>query len=231
MPYSLTWKLAMSRRSQQLMALLESRPVVTLKQIQQALDQASRATVFRYLQKVPYRRSYNHNGGYYARDDSDHYDRYGLWIYDDVFFSRDGSLKMTLRRLIQEAEAGFTHRELRTLLRVQVQFALSTAMREGVIDRASIEGLYVYVHPASDVQAGQLKRRRAQISAAKQPEVTITDTLVIEVLLVLIRHLGAEPGDVVHRLRGYSPPITRAQVDTVFDRYQLAEKKTPVSNS
>ena len=222
----------MSRRSpQQLLALLESRPVVTLEQIQQALDQASRATVFRYLQKIPYRRSYNHNGGYYARDDPDHYDRFGLSAHGDVFFSRDGSLKMTLRLLIHEADTGFTHRELRPLLSVQVQFALSMAMREEAIDRASVAGLYVYVHPAADIQASQLERRRELIRAADQLAVAITDTLVIEVLLVLIRHRGVEPGDVVHHLRGYSPPISLAQVDTIFDPYQLAEKKTTSSSS
>jgi hypothetical protein len=48
--------------------------------------------------------------------------------------------------------------------------------------------------------------------------------VVIEVLLVLIRHLGATPSDVLRVLRGRSPPVGIEQVRAVFSRYDLGEK-------
>ena len=92
--------------------------------MQVALEDASRATAFRYLAQVPYRRSYNHNGRYYALHDRTRYDRFGLWSRGDVHLSIDGSLRATVRRLVHEAEAGATHRELQERLRIRVRTTL-----------------------------------------------------------------------------------------------------------
>jgi hypothetical protein len=52
-------------------------------------------------------------------------------------------------------------------------------------------------------------------------ETELTDAIVIEVLLVLIRHPGSQLAEVVRRLRGHSPPIRAEHVRVVFDRYDL----------
>ncbi len=50
------------RSAQVLLDLLKTKPVVEFQDILTALDGASSSTAFRYLQQVPYRSSYNHNG-------------------------------------------------------------------------------------------------------------------------------------------------------------------------
>lgn len=219
------------RSPQMVSALLESRPVVTFDEIQSTLDKASRATVFRYLKKVPYRRSYNQNGRYYTRHEPCRYDRLGLWAHNGIYFSRDGSLKATVYRFVEEGDAGWTHRELRDLLRVRVQFILVEAVRSRAIDRERMEGVYVYVNKDPVVKAAQLERRRQRIreaaAAADVVALEVAGAVVIQVLLVLLRHRGSEPADVVRRLRGHSPPVSRAHVDAVFARYQLGEKGGP----
>ncbi len=214
-------------RSSQLLALLESKPAVTLGEIRATLT-ASRATAFRYLRQIPYRRSYNHNGRYYTRHDSARYDRHGLLAQEGIYFSRDGSLKATVYRLVREAEAGWTHRELRDLLRVRVQFVLVEGLHEGLMDRHRMEGVYVYVNHDAEIQAAQLEQRRRRIeSGAAAEPIEVSDAVVIQVLLVLIRRPGSQPAEVVRHLRGHAPPIVRAQVDAVFTRYHFGEKGGP----
>jgi hypothetical protein len=70
------------------------------------------------------------------------------------------------------------------------------------------------------VQQAQLTRRREQL-AAQKAEADVTDAIVIEVLLVLIRHPGSQLADVVRRLRGHSPPVNAEHVRVVFGRYDL----------
>jgi len=112
----------MAKRSpEKLLTLFESNQVVEFKDIQGALGNASRATCFRYLQQVPYHRSYNANGRYYTRKDPSRYDRFGLFSYGAILFSRDNTLGETIRRLVWESEAGWTQRELQDVLRVRVQ--------------------------------------------------------------------------------------------------------------
>lgn len=222
----------MSRRSSQLLVnLLGSKTVVALKDMQKALKGASRATVFRYLKQVPYRRSYNRNGCYYTLNDPARYDRFGLFSHEGIHFSRDGGLGATVLILVREAVAGYTQRELKELLRVRVQVILLKAVRDGEIDREKVDAFYVYFHTEPEVRKVQLERRREQIESQKAAE-EATDHIVIQVLLALIRHPGSKVADVVRYLHGHSPPISRQHVVAVFDRYALegiGEKGGPSS--
>jgi hypothetical protein len=204
--------------------LLASTDVVQFKDIQTALDHASRATAFRYLKHVPYQRSYNYNGRYYTRKDSARYDRHGLFSCGDIHFSRDGSVSKTLNRLVRESISGLTARELQALLQVRVQVFLLDAIRHNAVTREQIGGLYTYLHTDSAVRESQLQQRREQVEARESAlaEGLLTDAVIIAVLLTLLHHPEAKAADVVRYLQGHSPPIPMLQVNAVFARYDLA---------
>jgi len=226
----------MAKRSpEKLLTLFESNQVVEFKDIQRALGNASRATCFRYLQQVPYHRSYNSNGRYYTRKDPTRYDRFGLFSYGAILFSRDNTLGETIRRLVWASEAGWTQRELQDVLRVRVQVVLLNTFHQGKVDREKVHGFYVYLHPKPAVRAAQLNRRQECVSLegpAGQGQPELGDAVIIQVLLTLLHHPGAKAADVVRYLRGHSPPITLAQVRVVFARYELDSigKKGGASN-
>ncbi|MCP4409749.1 MAG: hypothetical protein GY807_18800 [Gammaproteobacteria bacterium] len=218
----------MSRRSAQvLLELLKSQSVVEFRDILRALDGASSSTAFRYLQQVPYRSSYNYNGRYYTLYEPSHYDGYGLLHHGDIYFSRDGTLKATVKRLIQESETGFTQHELQELLRVRVQAFLPVLVKAREVERERWGGLYHYFHATPELGQVQRHCRIHRIEAAKESDVEIDDTMIIRVLLVLIRYPGSLSDQVVRHLRGYSPPIVLKQVDAVFARYDIGEKGGP----
>ena len=214
----------MSRRSPDvLVSLLASSSPVTFDQLRQAL-QASRATTFRHLRQIPYLRSYNHNGRFYTRRDPARFDRFGLFSIGDVHFSRDRSLSKTVRRLVSESEDGCTDRELRSLLQVPVHPFLLAAVRRDRARRERLGGVYVYLAngPTGDRQLRARRQRLADRQAALLAA-TLEPQLIIDVLLVLVRHPGALPGEVARRLQHHSPPIRLPQVQAVFDRFELLE--------
>jgi hypothetical protein len=213
------------------MKLFEQKTVVDLATIREALGGVTAMTAFRHMRRVPYRRSYNHNGGYYCLYDPSRCDRMGLWSIGDIQFSKDGSLKATVRRMVCESEVGATHRELADWLRVRVHNTLLSLVHDQEVSREQVEAIYVYLHSEATVRTEQLARRweleeRRRLAAAGPGE-DMDDAIVIRVLLVLIRYPGSGPGDVVRRLRGHSPPVERAQVDLVFAQYGLGEKGGP----
>ncbi len=214
-----------NRTPDMIVQLLQKKDVVTFDEIQNALGSASRATTFRYLKHVPYMRSYNHNGRYYAFRDPACFDRWGLYGQGGILFSRDGKLGNTVKRLVQEAEMGMTQRELQDLLQVRVQVLLLEAVRHNKIRRDLIGKLYLYLHNDSEIGDTQLKKRHVQITnhCLGQDSVIIDDHIIIKVLLVLIRNPDFQPVNVTHALRGHVPPITQAQVIEVFSRYDLDE--------
>jgi hypothetical protein len=219
------YSITMAKRTpEMLLRLFKDKEVLTLDDIKEALDNASRPTTFRYLRQVSYLRSYNHNGRYYTRKDCALFDRFGLYSRGDIHFSCDGTLGDTVKRLVRESQAGWTQRELQELLRVRVQVLLLEAVRQKEIAREAVGGFYLYVHIDPDIGKRQLHRRRERI--AEQPSgkteiVRLDDSAIIQVLLTLIRHPGSRPGDVVRALRGHSPPIGMAQVVEIFTRYTL----------
>ncbi len=211
----------MSARSCEVIAeLLRSTEVVQFEDLQVALNNASRATTFRYLKQVPYQRSYNHNGRYYTRHDPARYDRLGLLSCGNIHFSRDRTVGETIKRLVHESVAGWTSRELQAVLHVRVQVFLLDAVHRATVAREKLGGLYVYVHTDNAVRELQLQRRHEQLSAAVV-ETGVGDEAVIAVLLTLLRRPEAKAGEVVRYLRGHSPLISLQQVDAVFARYDL----------
>ena len=135
-----------SRSTEKLKALLQKETVVDLPAIQQALGAVSIQTAFRYLKLIPYRRSYDHNGRYYTLYEASRFDREGLWSVKGIHFSVDGSLKHTVRRLVYEASAGATHKELHQKLQLRVQNTLLDLWRKAEICRQAPAGFYVYLH-------------------------------------------------------------------------------------
>ena len=208
------------RSPQKLIKLFAKKKVVDLPAIRSALGEASVQTAFRYLKLVPYRRSYNHNGRYYALSRACRFDRFGLWSFQGIHFSVDGSLRNAVRRLVHEAPAGATHSELQRQFQLRVHNTLLELWQKGEIGRESLAGFYLYLHPEDTVRAAQLTRRREQL-AVQQVASEVTDAIVIEVLLILIRYPGSRLAGVVRRLRGHSPPIRAEHVRVVFDRYDL----------
>ena len=216
-----------SRSAQLVVQLLDTRSIAQLPDIKAALGGVSRATAFRYLAQVQYRRSYNCNGRYYSRHDPARYDRLGLWCHQGVCFSRDGTLGATITRLVRESDQGWTHRELQALLHVRVQTFLLEAVASATLAREQVDGSYVYLHVDRAVRQSQLRRRNERIASGKAVVATgalvVDDSIVIQILLVLIRHPGSKAADVVRRLRGHLPPITFEQVRAVFSRYDLED--------
>jgi hypothetical protein len=215
----------LNRSPETLIKLLESSDVVEFKDLQATLGHASRATTFRYLKQIPYHRSYNYNGRYYTRQDPTRYDRFGLFCWKDILFSRDRTLGETVRRLIWESEAGWTQRELQEVLRVRLPVVLLDVFQQGKLARETVNGLYVYLHIDPVVRRAQLGQRQEQIAAVERVvtgrEQEVSDPVAIAILLTLLRHPAATPAEVVRRLRGHCPPIPLAQVQMIFARYEL----------
>jgi len=179
---------------------------------------------------IPYQRSYNCNGRFYTLHDPSRYDRHGLLSLGDAHFSKDGSLRATVKRLALESLTGMTQRELQDMLRVRVQVQLLALLEAGEVYREHFEGLYVYLHTEPEVRKAQLEQRKQRKEALVKSPSKVSDAIIIQVLLVLIRHPGSKEADVARRLKGHSPPITLQQVESVFSRYSLSEKKGAMSS-
>src|SRR5574341_301129 len=104
--------LAPERSRQTLTRLFQRQSIADLATLSAALRTSSRMSVFRRLSVLGYLSSYSHAGRYYTLRDIPQFDPHGLWQYQGVGFSRHGSLKTTVERLVEQSEAGRTHPEV-----------------------------------------------------------------------------------------------------------------------
>lgn len=207
-----------------LRARLQRRPIADLPDLERLLSVSGR-TVFRALQALGYHTSFSHGGRYYTLKGIPAFDTHGLWFYEEVGFSKAGTLRATIERLVQDAPAGYTHEELAPLLRLRVHDTLLDLVEGGLIARESLDDRYVYVGKTKRRGRMQLVERASRPAPLPAPSLPPVDAArVIDVLLAVI-HAPRAGVEVIGRgLRERGLILSDAQVAEVFVRYDLGKK-------
>jgi hypothetical protein len=102
--------------------------IANLDELFHLLDTHSRMSVFRRLKPLGYLSSFTDAGCYYTLQEIPKFDTLGLWFYQDVGFSRAGTLKATTIDIVHFSEAGKTPTELLNLLRLKVANSLHNTL-------------------------------------------------------------------------------------------------------
>lgn len=220
-------------RTRRLEKLFRHAPTATLAELQRSLDSSPR-TALRALGRVGYLTSYSHAGRYYTLSHIPSFDNAGVWFHGDVCFSRHRTLRATVVVLVKQSPAGHTHEELQEVLRLRVHDTLRSLVADKAISRERVTGVYVYLHPDSEVASAQLTRRRQLVAPAVALPATAAARLdplhVIDVLVAVIHAPKEDPHAIAARLRATGLAVSDEQVEAVFAQYGL-EKKTARSRS
>jgi hypothetical protein len=210
---------------------IKSRRVVEMRDLFEAVESTSRMTVFRRLSGVEYLCSYTHAGRYYTLFDIARFDSDGIWFYDDIGFSQNGSLKNTVTYLVDNGDGGKFHSDLERQLRVRVHNVLLDLVRSKQIKRTKFEGQFLYLSSDKARSTKQIEQRDKLSMQLRRIPVFITQPMVIEILAEVIRQSKRHPhaDQVVSALAIRGLPIAKNDVMTVFDHYDI-EKKTPDSH-
>ncbi len=167
--------------------LLQSKKVMSLKQIRHEIPDRPRSSLFRDLKKVELLTSYSHAGQHHALKSMVKFNPNGLWFYEKISFSKYGTLKNTLVQIISNSPAGMTHKELKTLLRIQVQNPLTHLIKTHKLQRRSLPD-QVFVYLDHDVSIAQEQWQKRLELNEKALSVTLpSETIIIDILLEIIR--------------------------------------------
>ena len=211
--------------------LFRKRRVVTMSDLCEAIGSSSRMTVFRRLCQIEYVTSYTHAGRYYTLSDIARFDSDGIWLYEDIGFSQNGSLKNTVSYLVAKSDSGKFHFDLERQLRVRVHNVLLDLVKKKQIERIKFEGQYLYLSRDKEKSTKQLEQRGQLSMRAKRIPVFISESIVIEIMAEVIRQSKRYPraDQVASALAKRGVPIAEKDVIIVFDQYDI-EKKTADSH-
>ena len=205
---------------------IKTRQVVEMKDLCEVVQSTSRMTVFRRLSGIEYLCSYTHAGRYYTLKDIARFDTDGLWFYDSIGFSREGSLKSTINFLVDNCGAGKFHSDLERQLRVRVHNALLDLVRSKLVGRTRFEGKYLYtcVDPARSKE--QIEQRHRLTLGGGHGPLSISESAIIEVLVEVIRQSRKHPDvrKVTSALNEKGIALTIDDVSMICDRYDVEKK-------
>jgi len=187
----------------------------------------SMRSIYRDLASIGYLASYTHAGRYYTLKEIADFDEFGLWFHQDIGFSRAGTLKETVSVLVEAADAGRTHFELESLVRVRVHNTLLGLVAEGRLWRDRIGRSYLYVSADVARRAKQVERRQALLTAMTPVPSALSTEVVIAVLVeALHASAGLAAGSVVAaRLVARGQEVTAEQVERIYAEFRLEPGK------
>jgi len=149
-----------SNRTERVRNLLISNKISSIDRILDAAGTDARMTAIRILRTLDYLSSYSHRGAFYTLREIANFDEVGLWLFDGVRFSLDGSLLNTVVRIVSESISGFTTSELDDILAVETKHAALQAYRRKLIERDSLGGKFLYVSSDASTRRRQLLERQ-----------------------------------------------------------------------
>ena len=159
---------------------LKQHKIATFEQLQTALGNPARCTIFRKLAELKYLSSYSHRGKYYTLRSIARFSSLGLWNYRSVWFSRFGNLLDTAEALVQQSEAGYTAAELKEVLHVKTKHALTQLVRSGRLQREPFDSIYVYLSGEDHTANQQRKAQKVHLKSSSASLMVVNPDLAAE---------------------------------------------------
>jgi len=192
------------------------------------INGCSNMTLFRRLSEHGYFTSYNLNSRYYTIPEVARFDKNGLWSYDQIRFSKYGTLQASIQHFVDHSEMGYSVNELNQLLGVRVSSLLLPLSNKGIITREYYNGwIYFSADPIQREQ--QIERRRVRFTPSQTTKMILPQELddksTIEALVALVKNPEFEPKDVRSYLKARGILVTLAAIRELFEIYDLSKKK------
>ena len=124
--------------------LLLKQSIATIDELKAALGTDTDLTVLRKLKELGYHTSYSHRGRYYTLDEIARFDKLGLWSFEGVWFSKNGTLIRTVEVLVEASEGGYFSFELESILKVSVKDALRKLFENKRLYRERLGNRWLY---------------------------------------------------------------------------------------
>ena len=197
--------------------------VLTLSQVSKTHGCSIR-TVQRQFAELAVFRSYNKNSRYYTLPEIPKFNVHGIWFYQDIFFSKYGDLRQTVKHMILASEDGLSGNEIGNIVNLLPRsFMHHFRDMEGVF-REKHGGVYIYFSNAPTIHERQIIKR-VQTDTVKR----ITDEIAIKILVVYIRYPELSEEELSSILRREQNVEISPSVITNLLSFHGLLKKTPDS--
>ena len=199
--------------------------VLTLQNLSQFLNVSVR-TIQRMIRPLENIRSYDHNGRYFSLAKLAKFNSMGIWEYNNIHFSKFGTLKNTLVAIINNSSQGMDASQIKDVLGMDTRSFLFQYKDVSGIKREKVGNHYIYFSSEQQRFSEQLSNRRQGLASPEQAP--LEGTAAISVLVETIKHPAFTFEQLSKHLSKQGIKIKPEVMRDFFIFYGI-EKKTPGS--
>lgn len=142
---------------ERLQQLFTQRKCWRLEELIRELDYSA-ISVRRFLKNVGYLSSFTHNNKWYTLSSIPLFDKFGLWFYENIGFSKHGNLKKTVLYFIVKSPQGLSAKQLAERLSIPCHAVLNHMYKSGAVARFKSQQALVYLAIDEKTKNRQLTR-------------------------------------------------------------------------
>lgn len=137
-------------------------------------------SIRRFLKQIGYFRSFTHNGKWYTLQSIPHFNKDGIWLHEDIAFSKHGNLTRTIIHMINKSPQGCTAKHLADKLHYSCHAVLTNMYKARLIDRVKFTHEFSYLSTNDKINRQQYERLKIQrVKRTLQPLSAETAVLVL----------------------------------------------------
>ncbi len=184
--------------------------------------QCSIITVHRRLKEWGAYTSYNKNGRYYTLQSIPTFNKRGIWQYQDIYFSRYGTMKNTVITLVKKSRKGLNHNELQEIIGLNPKCFLSRFKELTGVKKELYKNCIIYFSSdPGEYEAQRRKRFPPEPATIELPP----DAQAIIILVELIHHPEMNIITLAKHLQKKGHTIKAESITALFRQYGIDKKK------
>jgi len=129
--------------------------VATISELAEHLN-CSDVTARRRLFDIGYFSSYTHNSRYYTINSVAKFDQHGIWCYNNICFSKLGTLKRTITHLIDNSPYGMTVSQISNIIKIKCYAPLNLFYKHELFNRIKHDKRFIYLSKQKNIYQKQL---------------------------------------------------------------------------
>ncbi|MCK5678032.1 MAG: hypothetical protein KAH72_06115 [Flavobacteriaceae bacterium] len=204
---------------------IRKQKVITVEEIKTKLGYSKR-TINRRVVSGNLLISFNKNSKYYTLPSIPKFNKFGIWHYKEIGFSKYGNLYETVTKLIDNSFSGITVTEIKEILQVKnIYNALQELCNRAGIVKEKIGSTNVYFSAKEKTYELQYSKKTKDVIVKTNIDIFTEYQKVIEIFVIIILNNTLEISTIEAKLASKKINISRQEIDSVIEHYQLKKKK------
>ncbi len=206
-------------------SFIRKQKVVTVEEIK---------TIFGYSKRTINRRvvsgnlliSFNKNSKYYTLPTVPKFNKFGIWHYQEIGFSKYGNLYKTITKLVDNSFSGITVAEIEEILQAKnIYNALQMLCKRAGIIKEKIGSKNVYFSTKAKTYKRQYYKKSKEVNTINSTDKLPAHQIVIEIFVAIILNNTLEIATIEEQLLSKKIMVSGAEIDRVIEHYGLKKKK------